>query len=366
MKALTAVVCALVLTGCSGGLPFAAGSGGDGYEIQVQMSDVHNLVRNAEVKVADVTVGAVTAIRLEGWNAELTVRLQPDVSLPADAQARVATKSLLGAQYLELLAPTPARGADPAAMPRLTPGSTIPLAHTGAYPETEDLLIALSTLLNGGGLGQIRTITTELNYALDGRGPEIRRLLERLQRVTAELNDQRGRIDKLLSQLDGLGATLAAEGTTVRRALPALAPGLAALQAQLPQLTKTLTTVTDLNTVLTPVLAANQDGLVREVRRLVPALKGVADAGDDIVPALDMLPTLIYPTSMIKRSVFGDYQNIYPEVDVKTRTLLNNFSGGARTGAGGSSTVAVRGANGSGDATPSTTQLFAPTTREGT
>jgi phospholipid/cholesterol/gamma-HCH transport system substrate-binding protein len=362
--ALTAAtVSAALLSGCSAGLPFAAGTGSNGYEIYVELADVHNLVRNAEVKVADVTVGSVTTIALDGWNADLTVRLDAGVTLPANAEARVATKSLLGAQYLELSAPASRTSARPAAATRLTPGSTIPLERTGAYPETEDLLIALSTLLNGGGLGQIRTITTELNRALDGRSTEVRELLERLQRITKRLDGQRGKIIDLLDQLDGLGSTLREQGTTMRRALPDLAPGLEALQAQRPQLDKTLRTVADLNTVLTPVLDQHQDRLVTEVRRLEPALRGLADGGDDIVPALDMLPTLLYPTSTIDDTVFGDYQNLFPEMDLRSAELAKNFDTTSTASAGSTGTT---GANGSTAAPPDMAQLLAPTTRTAT
>ena len=53
----------------------------------------------------------------------------------------------------------------------------IGIGRTGSTPELEAVLGALSLLLNGGGLEQIKTITHELNEALSGHAGDIRSLL---------------------------------------------------------------------------------------------------------------------------------------------------------------------------------------------
>jgi len=93
---------------------------------------VSNLVPNAEVKVNDVTVGSVVASEATDWHAHLTVALDGVTRLPANATARVGQKSLLGAEYLELSAPT-----DQPPIGQLRDGDAIPLSRTGKYPETE-------------------------------------------------------------------------------------------------------------------------------------------------------------------------------------------------------------------------------------
>ena len=45
---------------------------------------------------------------------------------------------------------------------RLKTGDVITMARTGQNPEVEQVLGALSLLLNGGGVGQLQTITREL------------------------------------------------------------------------------------------------------------------------------------------------------------------------------------------------------------
>ena len=51
---------------------------------------------------------------------------------------------------------------------RSATATSIPLERTGRNPEVEEVLGALSLLLNGGGVAQLKTIASELNMALDG------------------------------------------------------------------------------------------------------------------------------------------------------------------------------------------------------
>ena len=52
------------------------------------MPDVDNLEQNSRVRVGDVTVGNVTKIERQGWNALVTMTLNGDVELPANAPPR--------------------------------------------------------------------------------------------------------------------------------------------------------------------------------------------------------------------------------------------------------------------------------------
>src|SRR5207244_5048921 len=132
-------------------LPGTEGHGAGAYTVQAQLPDVDNVQRNSRVRVGDVTVGSVTNIERQGWHALVTMSLNGDVVLPANATAKVGQTSLLGSKHIELSPPTnvPAEGP-------LHAGSLIPLSAGGAYPTTERTLAALSLILNGGGIGQIQ------------------------------------------------------------------------------------------------------------------------------------------------------------------------------------------------------------------
>ena len=86
-------------------LPGTQGNGPGSFVIQAQMPDVNNIQPNSRVRVADVTVGHVTKIERQGWHALLTMQLNGDVDLPANATAKIGTTSLLGSQHIELAPP---------------------------------------------------------------------------------------------------------------------------------------------------------------------------------------------------------------------------------------------------------------------
>jgi len=162
---------ALVSSGCgwrglnSVPLPGVQGVGPGSFTIQAQMPDVDNVERNSRVRVGDVNVGTVTEIERQGWNALVTITLNGDVVLPANATAKIGQTSLLGSQHIELAAP-----ADKPPEGRLKEGSLIPLASSGAFSTTEQALAAVALLLNGGGLGNIQDITEALSVAGGNHG----------------------------------------------------------------------------------------------------------------------------------------------------------------------------------------------------
>ena len=95
------------------------------------MPDVDNVEENSRVRVGDVNVGTVSKIERQGWHALVTMTLNGNVNLPANATAKIGQTSLLGSQHVELSAP-----ADKPAQGRLGEGAVIPLENAGAFPTT--------------------------------------------------------------------------------------------------------------------------------------------------------------------------------------------------------------------------------------
>ena len=112
-------------------LPGGPGSGTDARRVMVRFADVANLVPRSEVKVDDVTVGAVRSIGLHGWQAQVEIGLDAGVVPSANAVANIGQKSLLGAQYVELATP-------PDPVGRLRDGDLIPAERTNRYPGTRN------------------------------------------------------------------------------------------------------------------------------------------------------------------------------------------------------------------------------------
>jgi phospholipid/cholesterol/gamma-HCH transport system substrate-binding protein len=315
--AAAALICTTVVSGCQftgfGALrlPFTAGTGSGAYTVTAVMGQIGNLPPNAEVMVNDITVGTVTAIQFDDWHARLTISLPRSVKLPANATATIGQKSLLGAEYVALAPP-----ADAPPTGQLDNGDVIPLSRTSTYPSTEDVLAALSTVLNGGGLNQLSTITTELNETLGGHEQQTRALLQNLRTFAGSLNGQRAAIVRTLGSLDALSAQLKARDATIGRAIDGIPAGLAVLNENEKNLTAALVATSNLSTVADRVINETSQNLLANLRDLQPALRRLADSGQNLVNSVPVLATFPFPGKALTHSLKGDYLNIYLSLDL--------------------------------------------------
>lgn len=306
-------------------LPGGADLGDHPYRLTVEFADVLDLVPQSAVKVNDVPVGRVQAIDLAtdraGWHARVTVLVRGDVVLPANARAELRQSSLLGEKFVSLGPPT----AEPPAG-RLAAGADIPLGRTGRNPEVEEVLAALSLLLNGGGLPQLRTITRELNAALGGRERALRSTVDSLRTFVGGLDRQKAQIVRALDGLDRLTATLARQKQVLGAALDALPPALTVLADQRGQLTRLLTSLDRLSTVGVRVIEGSRDNTVAALRALQPTLTQLVAAGKDLPNALELLLTFPFPRA-VTAAVRGDFVNLDVTADLSVGDLLDNLLG---------------------------------------
>jgi phospholipid/cholesterol/gamma-HCH transport system substrate-binding protein len=311
-----AAVTAVSVAGCSSGgfngiysipLPGGANLGPHPYQVTAEFSNVVDLVPQSSVKVNDVSVGRVTNIYLppHSWTARVTMLINGSVRLPANAIAQVQQASLLGEQYVGLSAPP---GRPPVG--RLHNGSVIPLGSTTTNATVEEVLGALSLLLNDGGLAQLHVITTELNAALAGNEPQIRSLFGQLGTLIGNLNDHRKDIISALDGLNALSVTLAAHNRQIGHVLDHINPGLEVLAEQRGQLVTMLNALHRLSGIAVHTINASEANFVANLRALAPTLQALADAGQNLPLALQVL--LTYPfTDQVLKDIKGDYLNAY-------------------------------------------------------
>ncbi|MEV7687057.1 MCE family protein [Streptomyces bungoensis] len=337
-KARTAAwtaVGALLLTGCEFNgwydvpLPGGAASDGHAYHVTVDFRDVLDLVPQSAVKVDDVTVGAVEKVELDGWHARVRLRIADSVKLPGNAVADLRQTSMLGEKYVALSAPA---GTPPVG--RLRDGDRIPLSRSGRNPEVEEVLSALSALLNGGGVAQLKTITVELNKALGGREDRVRSLLKQLDTFLGGLDHQRAEIVRALKGVDRLAERLKKEKKTIALAVDTMPPALKVLADQRKDLTKMLTALAGLGRTGTRVVNASHDDTVADLKKLRPILQELNKAGDDLPDSLEILTTYPFPRNATD-AVKGDYVNLKITADLDLADLYGNVTG--KPGKGGKS-----------------------------
>lgn len=315
-RLLTLPAVAVLLFGCGPGgfsgaadlpLPGGADLGPHPYRVVADFTDVLDLVPHAAVRVNNVPVGRVAKIELPGgsWTARVTMEVNGAVRLPANAVARLHQSSLLGEKYIQLAAPADGSGAG-----TLSDGAEIPLARTNRNPEVEEVLGALSMLLNGGGIAQLRTITVELNNALDGNEPEIKALLKNIDTLMSSLDKNRADITAAIDGLHRFAGALAQRDRQIGTILDDLAPGLRVLEQQRGELVTMLQSLDSLSRTAVDTIERSQEDFVADLKLLEPVLRQLSNAGQTLPQALQIL--LTYPfTDAALDAIGGDYLNVY-------------------------------------------------------
>ncbi|GAA1956926.1 hypothetical protein GCM10009798_15370 [Nocardioides panacihumi] len=322
MLALVAVVC-LTLTGCSFDvydlpLPGGADTGSHPMTLHVQFADVLDLVPDSGVKVDEVSVGKVKSVKLVDGHADVTLEVRRDTLLPANATAEIRQTSLLGEKFVSLVAPA----SDPSPT-LLRSGDTIPLARTGRNPEIEEVLGALSLILNGGGVAQLKTISTELNKALAGHEDAAKSVLTQVEVLMKNLDDNKASIVQALESIDRLSKSVRAQESTIDATLEELPGALKSIDAQRKDLVTMLQALSRLGDVGVRVINASKTATIQVVQNLQPTLTQLADAGDNLVKAFDTALTYPFVDEVVGRDPqvarnlhMGDYVNLSIDLQV--------------------------------------------------
>ncbi len=339
---------ALALSGCDFSiydlpLPGGAETGEGAYNVVVEFRDVLDLVPQSQVKVDDVTVGMVDEIELRGYNARVTLVLQKDVELPANSEAEIRQTSLLGEKFVSLAPPN----SSPSSR-MLEQGDVIPLKRSGRNIEVEEVLGALSLLLNGGGVGQLKTITQELNKAFKGSGGAAKSVLRQLRVFMAQLDDSRFEILRAMENLNKLSVSINKNTDTLDLALEELPSAIKSIDSQRDDLVKMLRALAKLSSVGTRVIKASKQGTIRSLNSLAPILRNLNKAGDAFPRSLQVALTFPFVDGVVGKSPaaardlqMGDYTNLSINMEVNPEDFI--LAVGDPSGTGGTGSICLEG-----------------------
>jgi phospholipid/cholesterol/gamma-HCH transport system substrate-binding protein len=106
---LEVVMGAVVLSVCGFFIIFAYSTSqwqtSEGYEVIAKFDRVDGIIRGSDVRMSGVKVGTIKDIHLDPdtFLAVVHVSVSPQVSLPKDSSAEIASEGLLGGKYLALV-----------------------------------------------------------------------------------------------------------------------------------------------------------------------------------------------------------------------------------------------------------------------
>ncbi|MEG9227501.1 MCE family protein [Aeromicrobium sp. Sec7.5] len=298
-------------------LPGGADLGGDPVTLTAEFDDVLDLVPQSSVRADNVPVGRVSKIELadDGRSAVVELLVNGDTNLPEGTTARVEQSSLLGEKYVALVRPDAddVRAGDA----QLSSGTRLGLDDTDRAAQVEQVLGALSLVLNGGDVQEFKNISRELQDISAGDPERVRTFLTQLEGFVTTVDARSADIAVTLDSLASLSTTLDGESDKIVSALDGLAPGLAELEAQRPQFVAMLEALDGLSGVAVETLDAAQADIVADLKLLEPILTQLAASGQDLPDALEILLTYPFPDSVLP-AIKGDYLNVFVTTNFRT------------------------------------------------
>lgn len=217
---------AAVMTAAAAALGLSACGGASDLTATASFTDVSNLATGAPVQMADITVGSVRSIHLQGVDALVTMSIQRSAHVPADVTASVQTTTILGERVIEL---QPGSGVTDSS-PLLADGTRI--SHTVVVPDLEQLVKGGAQLFAPISASALASLVEAGGQGFGDQGQDIHRLIDDLSAVSAGYATQTTTIRNLINSLDQLSSATAPDAQANAQAVSNLAQTTQILAAQ--------------------------------------------------------------------------------------------------------------------------------------
>jgi phospholipid/cholesterol/gamma-HCH transport system substrate-binding protein len=289
---LAAALAAVVLTGCGGG----------GIKVTTVFDDVGDLQPRHSVQVADVRVGQISSIKLtKDYKARVTMRVSSNVRIPESSRAVLRTTSLLGEKFVEIRPiGSPTKG------PFLRDGSVLEGSVTA--PELEFVAEELVQVLGAVNASDIATLAETGAQALDGRGNDLRKLLDDLSTISRTFASRSGAITRVIDNFDSTAGTLAAGNDDVDDLLGNLATTSRILADNRQRTIDAIAQLSRLAKVQNTVLGRYRSDIERQIVQADGIVAEVAGQTDELRALIDHLHGF---ATGIPKVIPGDFTQVY-------------------------------------------------------
>ncbi|MGE2734703.1 MCE family protein [Mycolicibacterium vaccae] len=234
-----------------------------------------------EVRVAGVQVGTIKAIEPQGTRTKMTLAVDRDVPIPADAEAIIVAPNLVSARYVAL---TPAWGTSPETSgPTLADGAEIGQDRTAVpveWDQIKEQLTRLATELGpGSGVSETslgRFIDTTAD-AMAGNGDKLRETITQLSGVGRILGEGSGDIVGIIEHLQTFVTALRDSNVAIVQFQDRLADVTSVVDGSRADLDSAITTLSEAVGEIERFVAGSRDQTVEQVQRLSNVTQVLAD-----------------------------------------------------------------------------------------
>jgi virulence factor Mce-like protein len=249
-----------------------------------------------EVRVAGVKVGTIASIEPRATFTRMTLAVDRDVPVPAEAKAVIVAQNLISARYVQLTPPYQYTG------PRLTDGAEIPLARTAVPVEWDEVKTQLSRLATELGPRNGISDTATARFidsaadAMAGNGDKLRQTLAQLSGVGRILAEGGGNIVDIIRNLQTFITTLRESSAQIVQFQGRLATLTSVLDGSRSDLDDALTNVSEVVGEVERFVRTSRDQTVEQVQRLANVTQTVVDHKRDLEQILHVAPTAVANT----------------------------------------------------------------------
>lgn len=281
-----------------------------------------------EVRVVGVPVGRIESITPQSDAVKITMRVNNDVKIPADARAVIMSPNIVAARFVQL-APVYKDGAE------MQDGATIELNRTAVPVEWDDVKTELTRLSQqlGPSAGQVQGPLSEfVNQAadtFDGNGDSFRNALRELSQTAGRLGDSSTDLFGTIKNLQILVDALSNSNEQIVQ----FSGHLASVSQVLADSTVGLdSTLGSLNQALSDVrgfLDENNETLVNSINRLTDFTSILTNQTDDVEQILHVLPNAMVNFYNIYNPAQGTANGLLglPEFQNPVQFICGNFDG---------------------------------------
>ncbi|MBH0778400.1 MCE family protein [Nocardia bovistercoris] len=254
------------------------------YQVRVQAKETGGLYKGAEVTYRGVPVGRVGDLAIDPAGVVVTLDIESSApKIPGSAKAVVANRSAIGEQYVDLQP-------DSDSGPYLRDGSVIVGASTPI--SVEELVASVDHLTSTVDLAALHTTVTELGKAFNGKGDDLRVLIESLNTFTESFKDALPQTVTLIEDGRIALGTQAEQSAAIRQFSDGLDQLTAQLRSSDPAIRRLIGTGTDAGTQIGALLKESGGALTQDLTNLRTLLQTISPKFYALQPLLIMLPGL--------------------------------------------------------------------------
>jgi phospholipid/cholesterol/gamma-HCH transport system substrate-binding protein len=295
----------LALAGCS-----LSGGGGQRTATAV-FTDVGDLANGAQVQMADVPVGSVRSIALDGKQAKVTLAFDNGVRIPADVSASINRTTILGDQFVQLTVPKSETGPTAASTPQLANGARI--ARTSLVPDVEQFIAAGSQVFGAISTTQLEQIIEAGGEGFTGQEASLKAFLADLSTVATGYAQHTGDITQAVNGLNSLTASLAPSSGATATALSNLSQTVAILAKNSSQFETLLQSLDNVSSQGRSILENYYPQIVTQLQTLQAVSSQLAQHQSDLAGLLSQIPAA---DNALPQAVRNGYVQLYENIIV--------------------------------------------------